>query len=120
MPPQEIQQSSPRKGSKISSAEWWLVIGALAFVDLVQIVLDLFAGIGAVVNRFIDIVVGMALPLYCHIRGVNLDTKRIVSMVASFFGEEIPVVDALPLWTLDGLLLMTWDKADKKLPSLPI
>lgn len=104
-------------GSKISNTEWWLVIGALAVIDLVQIVLDIFV-IGAVANRFIDFVVGISLPFYLKICGVKLDSKKIGGMVAAFFLEQIPGLDALPLWCLDGFTNMLWDKADKKKAEL--
>lgn len=101
-------------GSRMSNTEWGLLIGALATIDLVQFILDVFL-IGLVANRFIDIVVGMSLPFYLRMRGVRLDSKKIGGMVGTFLLEMIPGFDALPLWCLDGFLNFTLDKADKKL-----
>jgi hypothetical protein len=56
---------------EISDVELWLFIGALATIDLIQAVLDLFA-IGAAINRFVDIFVGGAFLLYAKLRD-NLD-----------------------------------------------
>lgn len=115
-----MPDQQPQQGSKIPNFEWGLVIGATAVVDVVQIVLDMFV-IGAIANRFIDIVVGMALAGYFWIRGVKLNAKKILSLIASFVGEEIPVIDALPLWTLDVILIMAWDKAEGKIEkAVPI
>ncbi|MHB0978314.1 MAG: hypothetical protein ACYC1K_02865 [Minisyncoccota bacterium] len=115
----EDQNQKP-SGSKISNLEWGLVIGAVAVVDVVQLFLNAFA-IGILANRFIDIVVGMALPFYFWIRGVKMNAKKILSLIASFVGEEIPVLDTLPLWTLDVILIMSWDKAEGKIEkAVPI
>lgn len=108
---QEIQIK--KKGSNISSVEWYLVILAIAGVDFVQFLLDLFGGIGLVINRFIDPLVAMSLFLYCWIRGVKMDTKTTLSIGASFLGEEIPGVDIAPLWTLDALAIMYFDKRNR-------
>lgn len=119
MPQQPIQQPKAQKGSKISNTEWGLLIGALMWIDLIQFFLDAFA-IGALINRFIDIVVGMSLGFYFWLRGVKMDTKKVMSLIASFALEEVPAIDALPLWSADGIATMLWDKADKNLPDLPI
>jgi len=38
-----------------------------------------------------------------------------ISLDWEFCGEEVPFLDALPLWTGDVILTMALDKADKKL-----
>lgn len=92
--------------SKISNTEWGLVFGAYLLLDLIQFLLDVFFQIGIVVNRFLDIIAGGALVFYLWIRGElkadpdNL-TKKAIGLVATFLGEEIPDVDALPLWSAD-------------------
>ncbi len=114
------EQKPKSSGSKIGNLEWGLVIGAVAIVDAVQLFLNVFA-IGVLANRFIDIVVGMALAFYFWIRGIKMNAKKVLSLIASFVGEEIPVLDTLPLWTLDVILIMAWDKAEGKIEkALPI
>jgi hypothetical protein len=71
MEEQKLQQS----GSRIGNTEWGLVIGAAVVLDIGQWVLDILL-IGVALNPLIDISVGMALPLYFHIRGVKLTPKR--------------------------------------------
>ena len=114
-----MPEQQPQQGSKISNTEWGLVIGALVIVDIAQFVLDMFV-VGLIANRLIDFGVGMTLPFYLKIRGVKLDSKKIGGMIGSFLLEQIPGLDALPLWSLDGIMNMILDKADKKLPKLPI
>ena len=107
------------KKSKISNTEWGLLISALFVIDLIQIALDLLFQIGVVVNRFIDIFVGMALPFYLHIRGESMaDPKRLIGLLVTFVGEEIPDVDALPLWGLDGIYNFTLSKANKTIAKV--
>ena len=105
--------------SKISNVEWGLVIGALFTVDLVQIALDLLV-IGAVINRFVDIFVGLSLAFYLQLRGQSLtNPKRLFGLIGTFFAEEIPEVDALPFLGLDGIYNMMLSKSDKILSQVP-
>ena len=109
----EVTQSSSK--AHISNVEWGLVIGALAVIDIIQVLLDLAAQFGVVANRFIDIGVGLALPFYLQIRGQDLgNMKRLSSLVIAFFAEEIPDIDALPFWFLEGFYLMFLAKAEEK------
>lgn len=114
-----MEEKKQHKGSRISNTEWWLVVGAVGCIDLIQFILDFFA-IGILVNRFIDIIVGMSLGLYFWMRGVKMDSKKVLTLIGAFVAEEVPVLDAAPLWTGDVLLTMTWDKVDKNLPNIPI
>ncbi len=108
------------ESSKISNTEWGLLIGALLTVDIFQIILNLAGGIGTILNRFIDIFVGLSLGFYLHWRGVSMvDPKRIAGLLTTFGLEMIPVVDSLPLWCLDGIFNMVMSKSDKIISSIP-
>lgn len=100
-------------GSKISKTEWGLVIGAALMVDIFQLLLDLVL-IGPFVNGAIDICMGAVLALYFKIRGVKMDSKKVWGMLGTFLLEMIPIIDALPLWSLDVCMTMVWDSRDKK------
>lgn len=103
----------PESGSKISNTEWGMVIGALGLIDIVQLVLT-FVGIGLIANTFIDILVGMAWPTYLHLRGVNLKSAKMFgSILLTFIFETLPVLNALPLWFLDGIAVFSLVKAEK-------
>jgi len=113
----EKKQKTPK--SKISNVEWGMVIGALAIIDAFQAVFDLIgipfvAHIGMIINPFIDMAVGFAWPTYLYLRGVNLKSVKTVGSIAlTFFCEAIPDVDALPLWFLDGLFVLSTVKAEE-------
>ncbi len=97
-----------------------MVIGTLFLVDLIQLGLDLLLQVGVIANRFIDVFVGMSLAFYLQMRGQSLtDPKRILGLVGTFFAEEIPDVDALPFWGLDGIYNMMLSKSDKILGQVP-
>jgi hypothetical protein len=116
----QTPEKPERKGSKIDNTEWGLAIGALLLIDIFQAVLDWMI-IGLFVNSFIDIFVGMCWAFYLYIRGVKMDTKKggafIITLLLETFGIGL---DSAPLWFIDGLITMSLDKADKKLPKLPI
>jgi hypothetical protein len=100
--------------SKISTFEWGLVIGVLILIDLAQVLLDLVA-VGVAINRIIDVIVGLAFPFYLHMRGEKMsDPKRLFALIAAFGLEFVPVVDALPLWSLDGVYNYTLARARNK------
>lgn len=104
---------------RLTKTKWRMLVGLFVIVDLIQIILDLFA-IGAVVNRFIDIAVGVGLPLFLRTQGVKLaNPKRMLAMLGTFVGEMIPGVDALPLWTLDVLYTWSTVKAEEALAKVP-
>lgn len=100
--------------SKIGNLEWGLVIGALILVDIIQILLD-FVAIGIAVNRGIDVIVGLALPFYLHIRGEKMgDPKRLFGFLATLGLEFVPLVDGLPLWSADGFYNLALAKMRNK------
>ncbi len=92
--------------SKIIGAEWFMVILALVFVDIGQVILTALAvpsaGFTEVINEIIEFFIGPTLILYFYMRGVKLDWKVMAGICASWIGETIPGVQVLPLWSLDA------------------
>lgn len=84
---------------RISKAERGVVYAIIIIVDIAQIILDFFA-VGVVINRILDIVVGLVLFVYGFVRKI-ITTRIALGIVGSFVVEEIPIVDVLPMWTLD-------------------
>ncbi|HEY4498726.1 MAG TPA: hypothetical protein VJH94_01545, partial [Candidatus Paceibacterota bacterium] len=109
--------------SGISIFEWCLAVGAVLVVDVIQFLIELLdltivgAIVPLVVNRFIDVVVGLALGFYYKLRGIDLDTKRILTFMGAVLGEFMPVADALPLWTADVILMMSMDIGERQLET---
>lgn len=93
------------KKSQISNLEWGSIIGILSFIDLVELILGLFA-VGELINTFIDWVVGPVLYTYLWFRGEQLnDPRRMGSFVGAFVLEMIPFVNDFPLWCFEGIYL---------------
>jgi len=102
----------------MSNTEWWLLIAAGVTIDIVQLGLDALL-IGPFVNWLIDALVYMSLYLIYHLQGVKMDKKKWFTLAAGFIFDALGV-GALPLWGADIFAVMLMDKADKKLPKLPI
>lgn len=76
------------------------LIYALAIVtDVTQAIFNFFL-VTEPLNHIIDIVVAALLIAYASKRGI-LDTNKLLVLLATFFGEQIPIVNALPFWTYD-------------------
>ncbi len=104
---------------RLTKTKWKMLVGLFVIIDILQIILDFFA-IGVVVNRFIDIAIGVGLPLFLRTQGVKLaNPKRMLAMLGAFVGEMIPGVDALPLWTADVLFTWSTVKAEEALAKVP-
>lgn len=104
---------------RLTKTKWRMLVGLAVVIDLLQIILDFFA-IGLAVNRFIDITVGVALPFFLRTQGVKLaNPKRLLALLATFIGEMIPVVDTLPLWTLDVWFTWSTVKTEEALAKVP-
>ncbi len=90
-----------KKTEPITNLGWFFLIAFTIFVDILQIVLDLAFGAGAIANRIIDVGYAFALLLIFHLKDVPLTPAQYTSIAAAFVVEEIPVLDAFPMWTLD-------------------
>jgi len=98
---------------KMSTTEWGLFIGALAVIDLLQILLDLIA-IGFILNEFIDIFIGMAMPFYLHLRGQDMTKpQRWGGMVVGLLLEMI-FDGTFPFWCLDGIYFFLLARREEK------
>ena len=100
-----MPEKTIEKRRRVGAAQSALMIGIAVVVDVVNIILVLVVGIGLVANRFIAIFVFMAFAFWFALNGVSFLTGR-MSMQKMFrffgpaFGEMIPVIGALPLWSL--------------------
>jgi hypothetical protein len=101
--------------SWISGGEWIIVVSGLFFVDGLQIGLDLLFGSGIVLNRIVDIAVGIFFGFYLIVRGEfrnpKTRTRIILAILATFFLELVPILDIAPFWVLDGIY--TWRVSKK-------
>ena len=83
----------------VNKGEKWLIYGIFACIDALQVALD-FTAVGEIANHFIDIIAAAILLLYGMFRKLWPGHKLLV-LLATFIGEQIPFVNALPFWTFD-------------------
>jgi len=88
----------------MTKTEWAILIGIVLFIDIVQAIASALA-LGIIANRFVNIAIGILLPYYLHMKGIDMiDFKKIVFMFVAFGGEELIIGDFLPLWTVAVIL----------------
>lgn len=108
-----------QKGT-MSAGKWFILYVISGFIDILQIILNLFA-VGVVANRFIDAILGFGLPIYLHLNGIPMfETKNLLLYMSVFIGEEIPLVDTLPLWTFEVWRMHKNYLKDQLSKNLPI
>lgn len=90
-----------KKPEPITNLGWFFLFCFVITVDILQIVLDLAFGAGVLVNRILDIGVAFALLLIFYLKDAPLTQAQYISICSAFIGEQIPVLDALPMWTFD-------------------
>lgn len=90
-----------KKHEPITNLGWFFLFAFAVAFDIVQIVLDLAFGAGVLVNRILDVGFAFTLLLIFYLKNVPLTQAQYMSIGSAFIGEQIPVLDALPMWTLD-------------------
>ncbi len=102
----------------MSKHGWQLLFVAVIFIDFLQFLLTLI-GIGVFVNVAIDVVVGILLPFTLQMSGVSMASPKMIASVFGVFGLElIPLIGALPLWTLDLIIIYLFWKGEQKSATL--
>ncbi|MEI6345644.1 MAG: hypothetical protein WCO79_00165 [bacterium] len=90
-----------KKHEPITNLGWFFLFALVIFVDILQIVLDLAYASGVIANRVIDVSFAFGLLLIFYLKDVPLTSAQYTSIAAAFVGEEVPFLDALPMWTMD-------------------
>jgi Kef-type K+ transport system membrane component KefB len=100
-----MPEKTIEKRRRVGTIQSILMIGIAIAIDIINIILVLVVGIGIIANRFITLFVFMVFAFWFALNGVSFLTGR-MSMQKMFrffgpaFGEMIPVIGALPLWTI--------------------
>jgi len=100
-----MPEKTIEKRRRVGVMQSALMIGIAVAVDIVNMLLLIFFGAGLIVNRFITIFVFMVFAFWFALNGVSFLTGRMsMQKMYRFFGpavgEMIPVIAALPLWSL--------------------
>ena len=84
----------------IGKGERFILLAFAITVDIVQ----WFLIPTIVVNRFVDIVVGMIILIYGLMRKL-MNKQQMTLFIATLLAEEIPGLEGLPFWTFDVYIL---------------
>jgi hypothetical protein len=105
----------PKTKKGITGLGQGIFIAFGAIVDIAEIILDCFV-VGVAVNRIIDIVVGIIFLLYAVVKGLSFtkDFKIYGSIIGTFIGEMVPVLDVAPFFALDAWYITSTIKAKDK------
>ena len=86
--------------SKIGKGEWVILFIVTGIIDIIQFAID-FTGVGEAINEVADPIIGIGLAIYFFLlRGVPMNTKRVVSLIGSTVIENV-TFSVAPAWILD-------------------
>ncbi|MBU6430847.1 MAG: hypothetical protein KGJ58_01005 [Patescibacteria group bacterium] len=116
------------KTEGISKMTMGMMIAVAVFIDAVQAGVNLMDAIpyvglilSSVISDGISIFAFLTFFLWFHLAGLKFNSKIAASTVGAFFIELIPVLNALPAWTLSVtttlLFFQVKEVADKVAPE---
>lgn len=99
---------------RISKPTAIIMVSIIAFLELIQILLNFLPGPGWIVIWFINVIIWLTHLFWFKIKGVKYSSKRALNLGGSFLLEMIPIIDVLPWWTINTILTIrsSW-KEDK-------
>jgi hypothetical protein len=111
-------QQQPPQGSRITNFEWGILFLGFVFLDVLQIALDTIF-IGVFVNPPIDILVGIALPIYFNKKGVKTSFLKVLAWIG------IPAIEALtasaaPFWWVEIVVTYISVKLEEKVEATAV
>lgn len=108
------------KNEDISKITMWAMIAVALFFDGIQFAANLmtfipFVGfiLALVVSSGVSLFAWLTFFLWFHLSGIKFDSKIAVTTVGAFFIELIPLLNALPVWTLSVVLVFLFLKTKK-------
>lgn len=106
-------QNLPVPESKISKGTAMFMVSVCVALDITQALLD-FVAIGVVLNHLLDIVIGLGFYVWFKIHGVDMASKKKGTALIGGFLLETFSVGALPLWTLDIILIIYLTRSEER------
>lgn len=114
---------------EISKITMWAMIAVALFFDGLQFGADLmnfipFAGfiLAWVITSGISIFAFLTFFLWFQLQGIKFNSKIVATTVGAFFIELIPVLNALPAWTLSVVVTLLFFQSkeilDKVAPGI--
>ncbi|MEI6843280.1 MAG: hypothetical protein WCK48_02125 [bacterium] len=105
-------EEKEEKKDEISFVQTVFMVTVAIIFDVVQALIELIPILGQIISIFIDIAAFFTFYLWFKMNGMNFsDPKKAGIMGGGFLIELIPILNALPAWTLAVVLLIGTTKA---------
>lgn len=87
--------------SKISKGAAVIMVCVAIFIDIAQFLLNFIPGPGWIIIWIVNAIVWSTFYIWFRSKGVNFSgTKKSRNLATAFVFELIPILDALPGWTV--------------------
>jgi len=90
-------QEKPKK--KMTGIGFWFIVAIALFKDFLDMILTLTILLIPIIIP-ITFLIGFGVWTYLYLQGVKMDTRKVATMVVGFFLDAIPLLGALPIFTL--------------------
>ena len=109
-----------KEGGDLSWGTFALMLGAAIFVDILTILINLIPGVGGLISDFtIQPCVIMGFWIWCKVKGIPLlKEKRAIWTPVFLVIGFIPILSALPEWTMQVIMLKITTTAEKELKQI--
>lgn len=100
---------------RISKPTAAIMVSTALFFDLIGLLLNFIPFIGWIIIWILNVIIWLILFFWFKIKGVKYSSKRALNLGGGLLLEMIPILDALPAWTLAVILMIrsSW-KEDKE------
>ena len=111
----------PEENKGLSNITIGFMIIVAFIYDMIQATLQLLPILGQILASLISIFAFLTFYVWFKVKGLNFSTvKRSMYLFGGLAIEIIPIVNALPTWTLSVTLLALNSKLKKVVPGLDI
>lgn len=106
---------------KIDNTTFVLMLCVAVCIDSVQFALNFLLIIGWIIIWMMNVLAWLTFYLWFKIKGVNFSNpKRGLSLFGGFLIELIPVINALPAWTMAVVLIAGSSRAEELAAKLGV
>lgn len=114
-----MEDNKPKE-PELSYTTTFLMVGTALLFDVLQFLLQAIPIAGQILAWVFSLIAGGILIFWFYLHGIKFNTpKRLFSMGIGGLIEMIPVVNALPGWTIAVLLVIGTTKANRIAKIIP-
>ncbi len=105
-------ENKPSKTKKMIGIIFYLMLGLAIFKDLLDAVTDLTI-VFSILSLITTPVYTFILAFYLFTEGISLTTRKLVTMIISTIIGLIPIINILPVTTINLILLRYFENSEK-------